>query len=436
MSKGHKAWSWRQAFSRSDLSPTTKHVLHTLALFMNEMGESCYPTIEHLMEHSSLSKNAVMKHLELAKGAGWITVSQHGFRGQKWKRRDYSARWPERDLDAPSLSERMVKSADEEEEGGARGGPPPLKKVVHEVGEGGARGGPKVVHEVDQDKNNPINNPIPIQERECAREIGNDKTTNSGKVSRETWVRRLKKVHERWPTRAGDSVEGAERLWFRLSDEERNQAEKLAKAYEKHIKDLGRTRICSLLTYLKEKRWKLLPKMAGGTGTGEAVANAAPFGKLWGVNRFSVLLAPPVSEADYPKPPAFIEERLRRGGEEAEKEKRDRRMIYGWRDVLDMQGKGVAKAKPVKVPKAMEPLGDEFEVVKVGSDVWRAWEQLHNERGWPWFGPDRDMPEWVWMPRLVSGEHLTPLEAVQDALESFEAAVRGLTETTNLEAAE
>ncbi|MGH0001319.1 helix-turn-helix domain-containing protein [Pseudovibrio ascidiaceicola] len=428
MTDGRRAWSWRQAFSKSDLPPTTKHVLHTLALFMNEMGESCYPSIDQLIEHSSLSKNAIMKHLEVARDAGWVSISQHGFKGQRWKRKDYVARWPERKLDAPSLTERIVNSAESEEEGGACGGPPPLEKVVHEVGEGGARGGPKVVHEVDQDKNNPINNPIPIHMRESARESENVKNDNKGKVSRETWVRRLKKLHASWSTGAGDSVEVAERLWFGLTAEERNQAAKLAKAYERHIREIGRTKICSLLTYLKEKRWELLPKGSGNEG-GE-VQVAKPYGKLWGAYRFSELLKPPLAPEHFPKPPSIIQGRLTAGGDIEKQEKLDRLSIYGWESVVVMHQNAERGKGGGTVPNELSSLADEFEVVKVGSEIWQAWKQLHQERGWPRFAPDHALPDWIWMPRLVGDEYETLLEAVTAALENFEAVHGQTTNTT------
>ncbi|WP_093181755.1 helix-turn-helix domain-containing protein [Pseudovibrio sp. Tun.PSC04-5.I4] len=170
MSEDRKAWSWRQAFCKSDLQGPTRAVLQAMSMFMNAVGESCYPSIEDLVEYSGYSKNAVLKHIDIAKEAGWIEVSQHGFRGQRWKRQEYVARWPERDLVAPSTSERMVKNAEFEKKGGAPPAPAPSKKVVHEVDEGGARGGPKAVHEVDQDKNSPLNNPIQYQSRgESAR---------------------------------------------------------------------------------------------------------------------------------------------------------------------------------------------------------------------------------------------------------------------------
>ena len=92
-----KAWTWRHAFcAAEDLEPNTKHVLHTLSMFMNAVGESCYPPLSDLVKYSGLDKKTVRKHIGIARDKGWIAVSQHGFRGQKGKRDVYAARWPER----------------------------------------------------------------------------------------------------------------------------------------------------------------------------------------------------------------------------------------------------------------------------------------------------------------------------------------------------
>ncbi|WP_093181749.1 hypothetical protein [Pseudovibrio sp. Tun.PSC04-5.I4] len=86
----------------------------------------------------------------------------------------------------------------------------------------------------------------------------------------------------------------------------------------------------------------------------------------------------------------------------------------------------------------MAPLADEFAAVRVGNEVWQAWKRLHEERGWPWFGPDRDLPDWAYMPKPLAGEFPSTLEAVSAALASFEVAHARLTgeRTTKQEAAE
>lgn len=147
-----RAWSWRHAVGKSGLPPITRLVLHTLGLKMDATGGSCYPPISELVDLTGLDKKTVLKHLEIAEESGWIVVTQHGFRGQKWKRNEYVARWPGRDLSGNAAST-------EDNEGG--GNPPPrsVAKAVEIVPEGGGNDDRKVVEEFHQDKNLPTNIP-------------------------------------------------------------------------------------------------------------------------------------------------------------------------------------------------------------------------------------------------------------------------------------
>lgn len=87
-------YTWRQAVIKSQLASTTRHVLLTLGCHMNDMGESCYPSIETLCEETGLSNRAVITHLKLAVEAGFISCDKHGFSGQKWARNEYKATFP------------------------------------------------------------------------------------------------------------------------------------------------------------------------------------------------------------------------------------------------------------------------------------------------------------------------------------------------------
>lgn len=90
------SWTWRHAIAQSGLQATTKHVLLTISLYMNEMGKGCYPTQEDLAKATSLTERAVRKHIDIAEKEGWIIRREHGFRGQKWRNHEYEPRWPDR----------------------------------------------------------------------------------------------------------------------------------------------------------------------------------------------------------------------------------------------------------------------------------------------------------------------------------------------------
>lgn len=89
-----KVWSWRQAVQRSSLPSTTKLVLLNLSVYMNDAGDSCFPTVRQQALDTGLSERAVCDHLGRAVEAGFISKSVHGYSGQRWARHEYAATFP------------------------------------------------------------------------------------------------------------------------------------------------------------------------------------------------------------------------------------------------------------------------------------------------------------------------------------------------------
>jgi len=108
-----ESWTWRHAILKSDLPPTTRHVLLTLSCHISDAGDACCPSINELVAETGLSKRAVIDHLKAAEISAWISVSQHGFKGQKWARNEYRINVPGTVARPASLPE-----------GGERGAPP------------------------------------------------------------------------------------------------------------------------------------------------------------------------------------------------------------------------------------------------------------------------------------------------------------------------
>jgi hypothetical protein len=84
-------FTWRSAIAskHGPKSPTTRHVLLTLGLHMNERGGSCFPSVDTLVGETGLTKRSVCTHLEIAERDGWIRRGLHGFNGRGWKRYEY-----------------------------------------------------------------------------------------------------------------------------------------------------------------------------------------------------------------------------------------------------------------------------------------------------------------------------------------------------------
>jgi hypothetical protein len=88
-------FSWRQAVLESNLQATTRHVLLTLGCHMNDVGESCFPSIETLCHETGLSNKTVIEHIKVAKEAGFISVNRAHKTGKEWARNEYRIQWPE-----------------------------------------------------------------------------------------------------------------------------------------------------------------------------------------------------------------------------------------------------------------------------------------------------------------------------------------------------
>jgi|GEM_PF-4031117 len=94
MSVVRNSYTWRAGVIKSDLAPTTRHVLLTLSCHFNDAGEACYPSTKLLAQETGLTERAVITHLSKARELGWLLVSTHGFAGQNWKRNQYVPCFP------------------------------------------------------------------------------------------------------------------------------------------------------------------------------------------------------------------------------------------------------------------------------------------------------------------------------------------------------
>lgn len=91
-------WRWDIASPNGPAS-TTRHVLFTLSIHMNEDGQA-FPSIALLAIKTGLSDRAVRKHLKIAEKEGWITRKLWRDKGKDWAGYRYCATLPKRQ-DAP-----------------------------------------------------------------------------------------------------------------------------------------------------------------------------------------------------------------------------------------------------------------------------------------------------------------------------------------------
>lgn len=89
-----KPYTWRSAILKSNLKPTTRHVLLTLSCYINDVGQSAYPSIKVLASNTGLTERAVGNNLRSARDIGWLRVGKHGFSGQRWANNEYFPQIP------------------------------------------------------------------------------------------------------------------------------------------------------------------------------------------------------------------------------------------------------------------------------------------------------------------------------------------------------
>ncbi len=91
-------WQKMIASENGPESPTTRHVLLTISLYMDETGGNCFPSTRTIATNTGLSERVVCRHLKIASDEGWIIKSPAGVNGQGWKRNSYESTIPQKAL--------------------------------------------------------------------------------------------------------------------------------------------------------------------------------------------------------------------------------------------------------------------------------------------------------------------------------------------------
>ncbi|MGM4909138.1 helix-turn-helix domain-containing protein [Rhizobium sp. 768_B6_N1_8] len=380
-----RAWSWRHAVSMSGLQPITRLVLHTLGLKMDETGGSCYPSVADLVSMTGLDKKTVMKHLDIAEEKGWIEITEHGFRGQKWKRAEYVARWPGRDLTG------AVAVATDEEGGGAV--PPPSEaKVVEMVPEGGGNGSQKVVEQLHQDKNLPANSSTHLPAAGAAEGVIGKADRKKIEAAFVLWFASWKK---------GD-IDFARNAWFALSAEERAECIERTPDYLRWAKPSD---IMAAAVYLKQRHWRDIPAEFLER---ERMVVHNPFSRAWTALALFELLKPVATAM--PAPSRFQQMQIDQGGAVGAVIVRERQQTYGWPKVATMFQRA-QMAQGMTVPASLVLISEGFTRVRRGSADEAAWKAAFDRRNWPWLPVTGH--EWFFFP---AGEP-------EEALASFGEAI-------------
>ena len=405
-----RCWTWRSAVTQSGLPATTRHVLHVISFHMNEHGAGSYPSQETIAEETGYSRKSVNEHITKAVDSGWLKVQQHGFGGRKWRRNEYIASWPERDVDGTQI-----------EAGGSNGGlQPHVDEVVTLTAQGCNPDGVKVVTEGYT--NPPINPPknSPARERAREPETGSERVVKGSGLGKTQRRKLIDKAIEEWPKRTG-SIKQAMIELEKLDDDDLQAAVAKIPVWLAEQKRLARDYLHALSTYAKDRLFDQieLPTEPPPPTT----TYALPGGQMW-FSRFYQILIEPMAKLP---PPAT--DYLRRQIEAPDKAGQIARMQHqakhGWPKATAMLQEADSN-RGVSVSLDLKPLGERFQNVLVDGELWNAFKAEHERRGWPWL--DRHSGG-AWLP-VPAGDvaGMAADEIVARALEEFQVAIAAITQ--------
>lgn len=215
-----KSYTWRHAIINSPLPGQTRHVLLTLSCHVNDAGESAYPSVKTLAREADVSEPTIVKHLRVAKLAGWLIVRKHGYGGQKWARNEYLPAIPDGfeipDWDtegtkgglAPSgkkLSTKALNELKQLDEKGTKVGLVPSGKALNGATEGTKPDAIKALNEVKSNYSEelPVNYPSA-----GAREGEAGEGEKAGQQNQAEPASKFERFWDVWPSHSGRKTGG------------------------------------------------------------------------------------------------------------------------------------------------------------------------------------------------------------------------------------
>lgn len=411
----HKATNW--AVEQRGLKPGTKIVLWHLADRHNK-DHGCFPSQALLANDCEMSRASVNNHLN--------TLEEHGLIRRVQTRNSKTFKQENTRYLLAFEDDFTTKNT-----GVENGGNP--QKPCPEIGHGNEHGPMSKNEQIPCPKNsdsrvqnldtNPVKEPGTQPGNAHARDERELEARSKKQIDNMFW-----KLVKDWPKLKGMPKAKARVPFEQLSEKEQDEALEKRDVWFDLLKSQDKDHVPAPSTYCREKLWKDIPEDFGKNALQGETSAAPPFGKKWGAIRFSCLMLEPTGSL--PKLTSGQEQMITQGLYSRDDLLREKRAMHGWPRVNTMHERAIHGRKGVACDPALAGLTDLFGQVHRGSPAWIAWRDLHAKKGWPWFGPDRDCPEWVWMPAPPDAPetYSNPFAEVRAALARFEAEHAHITE--------
>lgn len=416
---------WKRQFG----SMTRKLIAARLADHADDEGRGIWPSAERVAAQCDTTRRTVQRTLDDFVKEGLLTIVHPGGNGPGDTRRyDFNmivlkalplASWGDKARETP------VKN--DGESGPKKGdsvSPLPGAKGDTETNKGDTDD-KKGCHGVTQTTIEPSNNPQKARERvrEDAQEAQRKENGRDAKQAEKLFWKLVKE----WPGFDGMPKEPAKLEFLKLSDTDQEQALARRDDWFSLLRSQGKDYTPAPSTYCRETLWKQIPADFGKEQKTDCEL-AKPFGKMWGALRFSDLMREPYGH--FPPLTIMQQKLIEQGGAIADRERLERKSRYGWPKVNTMHERAIRKHAGVSADLSLAGIADLFGGVQKGSDLWCAWKAYHEQRGWPWFGADRECPVWVYLPEPPEAPdtYASPQEAVSAAMARFETEHATITE--------
>ena len=370
-----RAWTWRHAILDSDVSADCRHLLLTLSCFMNELGESCFPTIETIMKKTKRGKTWVHKYLNEAESSGWIgrlSVSRKTKNGDNrgWRRNEYVARWPEETKNTKFQNQSST-------EGSSRNELPMRKRSSPEC-LGSSQCDENVVREANTTSPSNISNNLPssFDEKRSSEE--------------RHWEEKFTELLRKHPGGLKFYSDSWRMAFFALTEEDRERAIKVHSSWLQSLKNVGRNNPPGLKSYFENRLFdEILDE-----GRPMDIVILEPYSQEWFSHRLWHLAQGPTGQF---KPTSF-QERMIENGKGAILEADKNRAQYPQVAKLDERA---FNGDSVTLSDHEQRIVGVTEKVERGSVQWQAWAAFHHRMGWPWIEPPSSR-DFIIMPIALS----------------------------------